>query len=148
MLFHNLSKTVSLQQIVNATAAGTTDVTSSAIDTQGYSGVLIVVSLGTLTSTTVPSVKAQQSSDDGSTDDYSDLAGSKVAGDDTMGNKLLVLDIHKPQKRYLKAIIGRATANTAVNAAWAVLYNPDLVPPTQVSVGASKVLNSPAEGTA
>lgn len=148
MMFRNLSKQACITQVANAASAAQTDITCSAVDMLGYTACMIVVSLGTITSSGVPSVKLQQSSDDASADDYSDLAGSKVTGDDTMGNKLLVIDIHKPLKRYVKAIVSRATANVAVNAVWAIQYNPDTVPAGAGSVTASKVLNSPAEGTA
>jgi hypothetical protein len=147
----NLLKNVKIQRVMNAVAAGTSNQTSSAVDTQGFDGVMFVASFGTLTATQVTSLKAQTSSDDGASDAYDDLAGTLVGPmTDADSNKQLILDIYKPRKRYLKAVVNRATANAVIDGVTAILYRGRKAPVTQpsASVSASEQWVSPAEGTA
>lgn len=150
MLDQILNQRVKISRILNAVAAGTSVQTSSAIDMQGFDGVLIVAGVGALTATQVTSLKAQQSSDDGSTDSYGDLEGTLVGPlADGDGNKLLVLDIYKPEKRYLKALVNRATANAVIDFVIAIQYHRGDVPMTHASsVAFSEAHVTPAEGTA
>lgn len=143
----NQEKTV---RVLNAQAAGTSDLTSAAIDTAGWDGVKIYTAFGALTSGAVTSVKLQQSSDDGGSDAYADLAGSSVPVADSRSNDVVVHDIYRPKERYIKAVIDRGTANAVVDGVWAVLYNNKKQPTTDDSatVVARKVLISPSEGTA
>ncbi len=147
---HNLTYEVKTVRIMNAVAAGTSDQTSSALDTQGYEGVRFIALFGALTATQVTSIKAQQSSDDGSSDAYSDIAGSGSAAlDDADGNQMLILDIYQPQKRYLKLVVDRGTANAVIDGVIAELYRPRVMPVTaDSSVSSQELLAAPAEGTA
>lgn len=151
MMCQNLQSLAQIQRVVNATSAGTTAINSSAVNMTDFAGVVFVVLLGTLTSTTVPSVKVQQSDDDGSTDAYSDLESSSAAATDADGNKMLVVEVRSPLKKYVRAVITRATANAVVDGAIAIPYGPTLGPPSVHSTQANatkKILNQPAEGTA
>ena len=147
---HNLLSNVAVRRVMNAVAAGQTDQTSSAIDTQGYDGVMIIASVGTLSAGAVTSLRAQSSSDDGGSDAYADLAGSDQAfAQATDSNKQVVLDIFRPRERYIKAVLKRATGNAVIDGITAILYRSAQRPVVQGStVAKSKSLNSPAEGTA
>lgn len=130
-------------------SAGTTDLTSEGVDMAGFEAVLLRVAFGAITSSAVTSIKAAQSSDDGSTDAYSDIAGSAVTVADTDDNKVFEIDLYRPGKRYVEIIIDRGTANAVVDYMEAILYRPIHAPPTQTSlIGGTDVLNTPAEGTA
>lgn len=150
MLNHQLIKNVRVDRIMNAVAAGTSDQTSSAVNLAGFDGVMFVALFGTLTSTQVTSIKAQQSSDDGSTDAYSDIEGSaSTALADGDGNKMLILDIYRPGKQYLKLVVDRGTANAVIDGVIAIPYHAESKPVTQGStVSSSEALVEPAEGTA
>lgn len=143
---------VKISRIMNAVAAGTSDQTSSAIDMAGFDGVLIVAAVGALTATQVTSLKAQQSSDDGGSDAYGDLAGTSVGPlADTDGNKMLVLDLFRPEKRYVKAIVDRGTANAVIDGVFAIQYTARSLPVAQATaagVAFSEKHATPAEGTA
>lgn len=138
------------QRVSNAAAAGTTDVTSSAIDMQGFEGVKIYFLFGTITTGAATSCKVQQSSDDGDADAYADLAASSVTVEDDDDNQAVVIDVYRPQERYLKAVIDRATQDAVVDGILAVKYGPKKVPTSDDSatVVGRNVLVSPAEGTA
>ncbi|TXH11606.1 MAG: hypothetical protein E6R03_14200 [Hyphomicrobiaceae bacterium] len=132
----------------NGATAGTTTITPSAgIDMQGFNAVTFLVLLGTITSTGVPSIKVQQSDDDGVADAYSDLEGTAYATDDTSSNKMMAVSVIRPTKRYLRLILTRATANVVLDAILAILTNGQSLPITQTALGNEKHV-SPAEGTA
>lgn len=148
MFNQNLQTIVQPRRVVNATAAGTTAINSSSVDMSDFAGVLFLVLLGTLTSTTVPSVKVQQSDDDST---FEDLASSSVAATDADGNKMLAVEVRGPLKRYVRIVITRATANTVVDGAVALPYMPTFAPPAAHSTQANatkKILNQPSAGTA
>lgn len=146
----NLSKLTSAIRVSNAVAAGTTDITSSAIDMQGYEGCLIFVLFGTITASAVTSVKAQQSSDDGASDTYADLTGTSITIADDEDNTVAILDIYKPRERYLKCIVDRGTQNAVVDGIFALRYGARVQATTHDATTVPNVEThiSPAEGTA
>ena len=132
----------------NGVTAGTTAVTPSAgVDVQGYNSVAFLVLLGTITSTGVPSIKVQQSDDNGSADAFDDLAGSAFATNDTQSNGIIAVEIMRPTKRYLRVVVTRATANVVLDGIVAILSNPMAVPITPATLG-NEVHVTPLEGTA
>lgn len=142
-----------ISRVLNAVAAGTSAQTSSPVDMAAdgsYDGVIFIALFGALTATQVTSLKAQQSSDDGAADAYSDLADSLVGPlQDADSNKALAVDIYRPQKRYLKAVIGRGTANAVIDGMLAIQYRGRKCPVSQAAaIAASAKLVSPEEGTA
>lgn len=143
----NSEKTI---RVMNAVAAGTTAQTSSVIDMQGYEGVKIYTSFGTITAGAATSVKVQQSSDDGAVDTYADLTGTAITVLDTDDNKVVLHDIHKPRERYLKAVVSRATQNAVIDGIVAVLYGARKQPTTDdaTTVVTRETHVSEPEGTA
>lgn len=139
-----------IARILNAVAAGTSAQTSSAVDMSGAEGCLFQVAFGTITTGSVVSIKLQQSDDDGSADDYTDIAGSAVAVADTLSNKVACIFIQRPLKKYLKLVITRTTQNAVIDGVIAIKTNLKKVPATQGStiVATSKTLVTPSEGTA
>jgi hypothetical protein len=145
----NLSKSVKVTRVMNAVAAGTSEQTSSALDMAGFESVEFLVSFGTITAGAVTSIKIQQSDDDGVADAYSDLLGSSLSIADTGSNKMLVYDLVKPMKRYIKILVERGTANAVIDGIVALQYGPRHMPVVHSTTVAGSELNiSPAEGTA
>ena len=145
-----LNESIQVDRISAAEAAATTDITSDAIDMQGYRGCLVMVHYGTLTTGHVTLAKMQQSDDDGVSDGYSDIANSAttaLANDDD--DEMDIIDIYKPGKRYLKCVVDRGTQNAVVDAITVIKYDPINVPVTQ-SADIHEVVSllTPAEGTA
>lgn len=133
----------------NAVAAGTTASNGAAIDCSDCEGVMFVAQFGTLTATAVTGIKAQQSDDNAGSDDYTDLEGSAQAIADTGSNKCLVLDVYRPRKRYVRAVVTRGTANAVIDGVIAIKYGlRKLAPSLDTTVAAKKQVSSPAEGTA
>ncbi len=143
-----LFEDVKTQLIVTTTAgaAGQTAITSSAVDTLGYDAVRFLILIGAITTAGVQSIKLQQSDDDAATDAYSDILGTSQTIADDADNTHIYSDIFRPQKRYLKLVVTRATQDSTFGGVIAELYNSSKVPVTQTATGETYI--SPAEGTA
>ena len=61
-------------------------------------------------------------------------------------SKLLVIDLSHPHERYIRAVVTRTVANSAIGAIIALLYDPHNLPTTQdATVIASTLIVSPSE---
>jgi len=135
----------------NAVTAGSSAITPSAgVDRSNAEVVTFLVPFGAITSGGVQSIEVHQSDDDGVADAYSALLGSNVVVADDDDNKVAVVEIVKPTKRYLKCVVNRATQNSAIDGILAILTGLKNYPVTQGAtvVAASESHASPAEGTA
>lgn len=135
--------------VMDNQATGTTTVSSTTVDLAGFDSVEFVTKLGAIDATSVVTVKVQQGAlSDGS--DASDLKDTAIKPADTDDDKLVVHDIHRPEKQFLRVQILRATANAEVDSVTARLYNARTKPTTQATadVAGSEFHLSPIEGTA
>lgn len=127
-LNRQLTKAVKTVVVGTGTVAGTTAVNLTTVDTLGYAGYRICVLLGTLTAGQVTSLKVQEFETDTS-GSYADVTGAvTAAAADADGGKLLILEVYKPQKRWIRPVVNRATQNAVITAAWVELYLPDFQP--------------------
>jgi hypothetical protein len=140
-----LSEQIKINKITDHTTAATDAVTSGAVDMAGYEGVLFLTSFGTAAANNL--VKAQQSSDDGATDAYSDLEGTSVTSGTS--DEDVYIDIFRPTKRYLKLVATRGTSST-LESIYALQYNPRTLPVDNTITGTinGEAFVTPAEGTA
>jgi len=133
-------------------SAAQTTGTSDALDMQNWDGVVFIGILGAGTATGTLSLKVQQCTTSGGT--YADLTGTSSGNSTatTDNNKMIIIDIFRPLKRYLKVITTRGTANTILEALIAIQYRGRKVPVTQATTTGQafshEVFISPAEGTA
>lgn len=147
-----LGEDVKVTQVIDATAgaAGTTDINGDSVDMNGYEGVMFILVLGAITANAVTSLKAQQSSDDGSVDTFADLEGTGMTIADSDDEQVFILDIWKPQEQYVRPVVDRATQNAVVQTCLAVQYKARETPITQSVTDLVTYENhvSPDEGTA
>jgi hypothetical protein len=143
-----LSKKVKIIKVKDAAGAATSAVESDGVDMDqdgGFGGVLFVTSFGTAAANNT--INAAQSDDDGSSDDYTDLAGTGVSSG--ASDEDVWLDVYRPTKRYVRLEAARGTSST-LGDIWAILYEPRVAPTSNVLsgtiVGEGHV--SPPEGTA
>jgi hypothetical protein len=125
-----LSANVTILVLAGAQAAGDANYTgASGVDMQGYDGVLFVALFGTLTADQKTSLSAQGSST-AINSGYAAFATPAVtpAMADADSGKALVLDIYRPQTRYVQPIVDRGTANAVINGVIAILYSGDKLP--------------------
>lgn len=145
----NISQNSEISVSANAQAAGQTQINGASVDCSNCDGVVFLVLFGTIVTGAVTTVKAQQSSDNGVSDTFSDLAGTGQTVADSDDNKLFILDIPNPQERYIRPVVTRATQNSTVEGIVAIKYGLRKVPSSHPStVGGSEVNPSPDEGTA
>ncbi|MEI8375356.1 MAG: hypothetical protein WCJ35_21255 [Planctomycetota bacterium] len=145
----NLSTLGKVTRCINGVVAGQATTTGTAIDMKGYSSVTFYCLIGAIASTGTVTLKAQQSSDDAATDAYADLLGTAIAYTDADDNKVAILEIVNPQKRYIKPILITATANGVIDGVIAVQTKAKLEPVTHsTTVLSSKLKLAPAAGTA
>lgn len=139
-----------LQRVSNAVAAGSTDSNGSSVDMKDFESVTFVASYGALTASAVTGLKAQQSSDDGVSDGWSDIEGTAQSIADSLDNDCLALEVIRPTKRYVRPVVTRATANAVIDGVLAILSHPRKAPVTHDSatIAGTEVHVSPAEGTA
>lgn len=105
-----------ITRVVNATAAGATAINGTGIDMQDFDSVKFICLMGALTATQVTSLKAQGSNDNGSVDPYADITGmATAAAADADSNKILALEVNRPQKRWIRVVVNRATANAVID---------------------------------
>lgn len=145
-----LIKEVMVSQAVTVTngAAGTTDINGVTLDMANYEGVLMIVTMGAITSTAVTSIKAQQGAASNMSD-AADLTGTAQTIADSDDENTYYINIHKPRERYVRLVVDRGTANAVVSAATYVQYGPRTLPvAAHGSAVAGEAFVSPAEGTA
>jgi hypothetical protein len=146
----DLLSEIKIDRVMNAVAAGTTDQTTSTVDMANYDGVMFIALFGTLTATQVTSIYARQGQASNMSD-AADLANTRVGPlADADSNKALVLDIYRPQERYVNLVVDRGTANAVIDGVLAVRYRGRKKPVAQevASVAFSESHVSPAVGTA
>jgi len=149
MNFRNLSNILKVTRVMNAVAAGTTDQNSSILDMQGCEGVIFLISFGTITAGAVTSVKAQQDTAVGG-ETMADLEGTSITVADDDDNQVVVLDIYRPQERYVRCVVDRDTQNAVIDGIIALQYGVDHAPTTNdaTTVVSREIHASPDEGTA
>lgn len=139
----NLVKDVKITKVLGNTTTGTSTVNTSTVDMQGYEGVVFLASISTAAANN--GIKAQQGQQSGM-GDAADLAGSQLLSDGTKTD--LLLDIYRPQERYVRAAVIRGTT-TVIDAVWAIQYMAGKKPVNNVTAAqALELWASPAEGTA
>jgi hypothetical protein len=135
------SKYVKLQ---DHTAAGTTELTSSIVDTAGFRGVVFFTSVSTANATN--SMKIQQNTANQTTG-MADLTGTSITSGSS--DEDLILEVNQPLERYLQVVVTRG-ASTTCESVWAHLYGGTTGVTANTTSGTqiAELHVSPAEGTA
>lgn len=139
----NLSKQTKVVLALAGAATGTSTLTTSTIDTSGYEGVMFVGSLATANAGNFAKARQGQQSN---MSDGADLVNTKVVPANN-GDSFLI-DINRPQERYVDLQIVRAGATTITGDVYAILYGPRKMPTSHGSTILAETHISPAEGTA
>ena len=145
----DLLNQVKVTRCMNAVAAGTTQQNGTALDMAGYEGVLFLAAFGALTANQVTAIFAQED-DAAAMGNAANMTGTQVGPlADNASNKCLLLDVNQPQKRYVRCVVSRGTANAAIDGVWAIQYKPNWRPTTQdaTTVYSSELHVNEGEGT-
>jgi hypothetical protein len=127
-------------------AAGTSVITSTAVDTTGFRECTFIVPLGAIVAGAATSLKVQQCDTVGGS--YADLLGSNQTIVDTDDDGLRYVTIVNPQEQFLKLVFSRATQNATIGGIIAILSGARRKPVTQPAGVSGEQFVFPAEGTA
>lgn len=133
-----------------ATASGSTDITSDSVDMAGFDAVLFFTTFGAITAEATTGIKVQQSSDNGGSDGFADLAGTGIVVADDADGQTFGIEIIRPRERYLRCVVTRADEASAVGPIYALQYAGSRGPVQNTVAGVStfETHNGPAEGVA
>ena len=135
---------VKFDRIMDQQAGGVTEVNTSIIDTANYNGVNFCVILGNVVDNARIDVQCQGNnieSDIGMVNLNGAVASIESASGDA--NKIIILDVYKPMKRFIRLRIARTVQNSQIQAVIATKYEPRLKPIDQSGVKVSKTFISP-----
>lgn len=143
----NLSKNVKITQVSDSVAAGVVATTSAVVDMQGFAGVVFVAALTGALLNSVATLKVQE-----------DLVNPFTAPKDMVGatasytaaapytGKSLLVDLYRPEKRFIRCVLTPTVANVGIGAIFAIQYQPGAMPTAiGTNVLASALAVSPAE---
>jgi hypothetical protein len=138
---NNLLANVETIRVANSASAAQTEVDGTSVDMSGKIGVRFTAALGDVTTGSVLTLKAQGR--DSSDDSWGDLSGSVTftAGASDADNKVMILDVVRPETKFVRAVLTRTTANAVVDGVFADVYGDYWQPVEQgATVLASKTL--------
>lgn len=121
----NLLKECKISRVANSAVAAQTEVLSSVVDMTGFDGVIFIALLGDVTATSVLTLTAKgntASSTSSPTPVTQKATDAYTAAASDADNKLLIVDVPKPQLRYIFASLTRTTANAVVDGIIAIQY--------------------------
>lgn len=129
----NLSKDIKVTVVAGAAVAAQTEVLSSVLDMQGWSGVMFVALLGDVTDTSVLTLTAKGNSANSTSSPTPVTQGAATftAGASNADSKALIVDVYDPALRYAFASLTRTVANAVVGGVIAIQYQPDSKPTSQ-----------------
>jgi len=127
-----LKETVISKTSVAAVAAVDDITDGTIIDLQGFDSVCFIAILGEVTAAAVVTLKAlcgdAAALGDGA---YKSTTATVTAVANDTDNNLLVLDVIRPGKRYVRADLVRDTQNAVVDSIIAIKYNARTIPTIQ-----------------
>ncbi|MFA5423833.1 MAG: hypothetical protein WC374_08255 [Phycisphaerae bacterium] len=121
----NLMKNILVSEALAPVTAGQQSSKSDVLDMQGYDGVLFVVPITDCTSGAVATLTVQENTANSTTGMASITSASatntSTAGDD-QNNKLLLVDVYRPLKRYVMGLLTIGTQDAASGNMLAIRY--------------------------
>jgi len=127
----NLSKNVKIDQVLGYYAAGTTKRTSDILDMTGWDGVCFIAGLGTIIENGTVDVYPEQNSSN-STVGMAEMAGTSAytvtAAAAALTKSCIIVDIYKPQERYVQCNITPAVQNAVILGIVAIRYKGKMGP--------------------
>lgn len=134
-MFSNILKDCAIDLVEGDATAGTSTLTSDVLDMSGWDGVCFIAVTGDVTDTSVLTLAVLDDTDtnvSGATA-ITGASATFTADATSADEKLLIVDVYRPQKRYVHCTLARATANAVVGGIIAIRYRGAKSPVTQGS---------------
>ena len=128
-----LSDNALVDQAIAYTAAGTSTITSSAIDMQGYEHLMVIALIGTAAANNIVTVQTGDTTTTAATTATS--ASASVS--------LQVIDVQNVNKRYVKISVARGTSST-IEQVSVIRYGARSAAVTQAATTAVATFNTPS----
>lgn len=125
-------------------ASGTSSRDGTSVDMQNWEGVMFICKHATIASSASGDLHLETSSDDSS---FNDLEGTKIAVADDDDDEVFVLDLFRPQERYVRPVVTKDGSNAQAETVVAVKYRGRKVPVTDAGADEYELHISPDEGT-
>lgn len=120
---HNLFRNVALIQRTSAVTGTTGTLTFAGIDAAPYEGLAFVFCL-TGNATTGASFKLQGDASTSGFGSVGDLTGTSIAMTTTIADGTVILDLYRPQQRWIRAQMVKTDTGDTVDAALVFGYRP------------------------
>ncbi len=151
-MFRNLGSAAYFARVSNAVANGSTNINCTAIDLLGtfgglYDSIMAIAAINALTASQATILKLQGSNDNTT---FTDLALTHQGPpQDNAAACLLITDAFRPQCRYVRPVVQRATANAVLDGVFVILYNAHSLPVTtqDATVAIPQTSGSGSQGT-
>jgi hypothetical protein len=135
MNFLSLLKDCAFEYVQIEAVAGTTTLTTTVSDMNGWDGICYLALTGDATNGTVLTLAALGSTANATGGVAAAITGATctytAASTTDTDNKLLILDVVRPVKRYIYATLTRGTQNCVCNGILAIKYRGNKAPITQ-----------------
>lgn len=140
-----LLKNAELAVVEAAAGAAQTALESDIVDMAEYEGVVFVALTGDVTDGSVLGLNVEHGDESGGGDMADTTATATfTAGATSADSKILAVDVYRPTKRYVRAVLTRTTANAVIGGIIAIKYGPRKAPVTQdATVIDSEIVVSP-----
>ena len=102
-------------------ASGTASRNGATLDMKGYEGVLMVVKFATIAASAAGDIHAEQGAES-DLSDAADLEGTKIAVADDDDNQIFIIDLCKPQERYVRVVVTKDGSNAMAEDAVYIQY--------------------------
>jgi len=133
----NLLKNAKISEVLTADgAADDTDANSDRLDMAGFEGVCFIVPITDSVATGVATLTVEQSDSDADTAMTAITSASAqltCTTSDDINDKILVVDVYKPTKRYVQGVITSSAANIAFGNTIAIQYKGRKDPQTEAA---------------
>lgn len=131
-MFLNFLQNVKIVRALNNVGAGTGTSTSSTIDMSGFDSVCVVAELGAVVNGASVTLQIQDGADSNGAD-ATNISGASASIPNAAGssNNQLVVDVTRPQNRYITAEVVIASDNATIDCVTFYLYNAKDFPVTQ-----------------
>lgn len=147
-MIKNLSSEVKITTALDYAEANA-DRSGAVLDMSGWEGVLMVVKFAAIAGGAVTSIKAQQDTAVGM-GGAADLLGTGITVADNDDDQIFIIDLVKPEERYVRLVIDKDAANNTAESAIYIQYGAR-VEPTTLTLADEVTYErhvSPIEGTA
>jgi len=142
------SQNLKIDQVLGYYAAGVTKRTSDIIDMSGYDGVIFVAELGTTIENGTLDVFVEQHTLN-QTSGMARIATTTVhtvtAANAALAKSCVIVDVYRPQERYLQCNITPAVSNAVILGITAIRYGGKVAPMAGDGIKTTRLI-SPAEG--